>query len=39
MIFLIKLFEEKYNLQDITQVSERNLHELFTGMKNGYKIA
>jgi integrase len=35
MIFLIKLFEEKYNLQDITQVSERNLHELFTGMKNG----
>lgn len=35
MIFLVKLFEEKYNLQDITQVSERNLHELFTGMKNG----
>jgi len=35
MIFLTKLFEEKYNLQDITQVSERNLHELFTGMRNG----
>lgn len=35
MIFLTKIFEEKYNLQDITQVSERSLHEFFTGMRNG----
>jgi len=35
LIFLTKQFEAKYNLTDITQISERNLHEFFTGMKNG----
>lgn len=35
LIFLTKLFEVKYNLIDITQISERILHEFFTGMKNG----
>jgi len=35
IIFLIKLFEKKYNLFDVTQVSERILHDLFTGMRNG----
>lgn len=35
IIFLVKLFEKKYNLTNITQVSERTLHEFFTGMGNG----
>ena len=35
LIFLIKRFEERYQLEDITQVSERTLHDFFTGMKNG----
>ena len=35
MIFLTKLFEERYNLTDITKMTERILHEFFTGMKNG----
>lgn len=35
MIFLIKQFEERYNLNDITQISERILHDFFTGIKNG----
>ncbi|MGY4884127.1 MAG: tyrosine-type recombinase/integrase [Nanobdellota archaeon] len=34
-IFLTKIFEERYNLTDITKISERILHEFFTGMKNG----
>ena len=35
MIFLIKQFEERYALTDITKVSERVLHDFFTGIKNG----
>ena len=35
MIFLIKQFEERYALTDITQISERILHDFFTGIKNG----
>jgi len=35
LIFLIKQFEERYNLTDVTLVSERILHDFFTGMKNG----
>ncbi|MFA5953323.1 MAG: tyrosine-type recombinase/integrase [Candidatus Pacearchaeota archaeon] len=35
IIFLVKLFEEKYDLKDITQVSERTLHDFFTKMRNG----
>jgi hypothetical protein len=35
MIFLTKLFEEKYGLNDITLITERNLHEFFTNMRNG----
>lgn len=35
LIFLIKQFEERYNLTDITLVSESILHDFFTGMKNG----
>jgi integrase len=35
VIFLIKQFEERYNLTDVTLVSERILHDFFTGMKNG----
>jgi len=34
-IFLVKQFEERYKLEDITQVTERILHDFFTGMKNG----
>lgn len=35
IIFLTKIFEERYNLTNITQISERPLHEFFTGMGNG----
>jgi hypothetical protein len=35
MIFLIKQFEERYALTDITQISERTLHDFFTSIKNG----
>ncbi len=35
IIYLIKQFEDRYNLTDVTKVSERTLHEFFTGMKNG----
>ena len=35
IIFLIKQFEERYNLFDITKISERILHDFFTGMANG----
>ncbi|MFH1503217.1 MAG: hypothetical protein ABIE36_01005, partial [Candidatus Diapherotrites archaeon] len=35
MIFLIKQFEGRYALTDITQISERILHDFFTGIKNG----
>lgn len=34
-IFLVKQFEERYDLEDITQVTEKILHDFFTGMKNG----
>ncbi len=35
MIFLAKHFEKRYNLKDITKISERELHDFFTGMRNG----
>lgn len=35
MIFLTRLLEEKYNLKDITKISERILHEFFTDIRNG----
>jgi hypothetical protein len=35
IIFLIKRFEELYNLEDVSLITERVLHEYFTGMKNG----
>lgn len=35
IIFLTKLFEEKYNLKNITEVNERTLHEFFTKMRDG----
>jgi hypothetical protein len=35
LIFLSKLFETRYNLIDITAISERIIHEFFTGMRNG----
>ncbi|MFA4960271.1 MAG: hypothetical protein WC548_01260 [Candidatus Pacearchaeota archaeon] len=35
IIFLVKQFEERYNAQDITKIGERELHEFFTGIKNG----
>jgi hypothetical protein len=35
IIFLTKLLEKKYNLTDISQISEQTLHEFFTLMKNG----
>ena len=35
IIYLIRQFEERYSLLDVTKVSERILHEFFTGMRNG----
>lgn len=35
IIFLTKTFEKMYNLTNITSISEKNLHEFFTGMRNG----
>jgi len=35
MTFLAKKFEELYKIQDITQISERELHTFFSGMRNG----
>lgn len=35
VIFLIKQFEKRYGLIDITKISERTLHEYFTKVRNG----
>jgi len=35
MIFMIKEFEERYNLMDLTQITEEQLHSFFSGMSNG----
>jgi integrase len=35
MIFLIKLFEDRLDLGDITKVEERQLHEFFSKIRNG----
>ena len=35
LIFLIKQFEMRYQLTDLTQISERTIHDFFTGLKNG----
>lgn len=35
MIFLVRLFEERLSLSDITKVEERQLHEFFSKMRNG----
>jgi len=35
MVFFSRRFEEIYNLDDITKVTERTLHDFFSGMKNG----
>jgi len=34
-IFLINQFEKRYGLIDVTKISERTLHEYFTGVRNG----
>jgi len=35
LIFLSKQFAEKYNIKDITNITEEQLHTFFTGMRNG----
>lgn len=35
MIFIVKKFEELYNLEDISKVEENTLHNYFNGLKNG----
>jgi hypothetical protein len=35
MVFLLKKFQELYDLQDVTLIQERTLHQFFTGMQNG----
>ena len=35
ILFLMRNFEERYNIKDITKISERELHDFFTGMRNG----
>jgi integrase len=35
MLFLLKVFEKKYKLIDITKATEREFHDFFTGMRNG----
>ena len=35
MLFLIKEFEKRYNLINITQITEEQLHGFFSGMGNG----
>jgi len=34
-IFLLRLFEKRFGAQDVTQITERQLHEFFSDMKNG----
>jgi len=35
LIFITKKLEETYNIQDLTKMEERHLHEFFTGMRTG----
>lgn len=35
MVFLTKKLEKHYKVTDLTRVEERQLHEFFTGMRNG----
>jgi len=35
MIFMAKKFEEIYDIQDITKITERKIHYFFTGIRNG----
>jgi integrase len=35
MIFLSKRFKELYDLENVTKITERELHEFFSGMRNG----
>ncbi|MEI7719112.1 MAG: site-specific integrase [archaeon] len=35
VIYLVKQFEDRYGLVDVTQLNERTLHEFFTDVKNG----
>lgn len=35
MVFLAKKFKELYDLDDITQLTERQIHRFFTDMRNG----
>jgi integrase len=35
LVFMTKQFEERYNIQDITKISEFQLHDYFSGMRNG----
>ncbi len=35
MIFLSKKFKEFYGVDDITKIEERQIHDFFTGMRNG----
>lgn len=35
MIFMAKKFEEIYSLDDITKITEREIHGFFSGMRNG----
>jgi integrase len=35
LVFLTKKFKELYDLDDLTQISERQIHKFFTDMRNG----
>jgi hypothetical protein len=35
VLFLIKIFEKRYNILDITKITERELHDFFASMRNG----
>ncbi|MBS3087313.1 site-specific integrase [Candidatus Pacearchaeota archaeon] len=35
MVFVVKILEELYEINDLKNIEERHLHELFTGMKTG----
>jgi len=35
MLFLMKIFEERYNIKDITKITEKEVHDFFTAMRSG----
>jgi hypothetical protein len=36
MVFMVKKFEELYNLEDMSKIDKNTLHNYFNGLKNGY---